>query len=97
MEAALLRQSDDPIRGQLGSQENMAETEPARDSGGRAPIPTKPPVYNGMIAPRDSLDDATPLKRDEFRPGGSRLLAEEAEDAFQSPYNKAAAAVAFQF
>ena len=39
------------------------------------PIPTKPPVYNGMIAPRDSWMMPPPCN-EMIPPGAPRLLAE---------------------
>ena len=41
---------------------------------GRLPIPTKPPVYNGMIAPRDSWM-MPPLYNEMIPPGAPRALA----------------------
>jgi len=38
------------------------------------PIPTKPPVYNGMIAPRDSWMMPPPCN-EMIPPGAPRLLA----------------------
>jgi hypothetical protein len=38
------------------------------------PIPTKPPVYNGMIAPRDSWM-MPPLYNEMIPPGAPRALA----------------------
>ena len=38
------------------------------------PIPTKPPVYNGMIAPRDSWMMPPPCN-EVIPPRGARLLA----------------------
>jgi hypothetical protein len=40
----------------------------------RLPIPTKPPVYNGMIAPRDSWM-MPPLYNEMIPPGAPRALA----------------------
>ena len=42
----------------------------------RVPIPTKPPVYNGMIAPRDSWM-MPPSCNEMIPPGAPRLLALE--------------------
>jgi hypothetical protein len=42
--------------------------------GGHLPIPTKPPVYNGMIAPRDSWM-MPPLYNEMIPPGVPRALA----------------------
>src|SRR5271166_4176566 len=39
------------------------------------PIPTKPPVYNGMIAPRDSWMMPPPCN-EMIPPGAPRILAE---------------------
>jgi hypothetical protein len=39
------------------------------------PIPTKPPVYNGMIAPRDSWMMPPPCN-EMIPPGAPRMLAE---------------------
>jgi len=41
---------------------------------GGLPIPTKPPVYNGMIAPRDSWMMPPPCN-EMIPPGAPRLLA----------------------
>ena len=40
------------------------------------PIPTKPPVYNGMIAPRDSWMMPPPFN-EIIPPGAPRMLAEK--------------------
>jgi hypothetical protein len=40
----------------------------------RVPIPTKPPVYNGMIAPRDSWMMPPPCN-EMIPPGAPRVLA----------------------
>ena len=45
-----------------------------RPQGGPVPIPTKPPVCNGMIAPRDSWMMPPPCN-EMIPPGAPRLLA----------------------
>ena len=54
----------------------------------RVPIPAKPPVYNGMIAPRDSWMMPPPCN-EMIPPGAPRLLAEEVF----SPYGVSGQAV----
>jgi hypothetical protein len=44
------------------------------DAHDKVPIPTKPPVYNGMIAPRDSWMMPPPCN-EMIPPGAPRLLA----------------------
>jgi len=52
------------------------------------PIPTKAPVYNGMIAPRDSWMMPPPCN-EMIPPGGAALLADEVF----SPYRVSGQAV----
>jgi hypothetical protein len=58
----------------LGDQSAALDQRVQRTRRRGVPIPTKPPVYNGMIAPRDSWM-MPPLYNEMIPPGAPRALA----------------------